>query len=297
MVGCNLLEHPGIANFEILTPTKRELDLVDFPAVEDYLKQHRPELVIHAAAKVEGIQSNIRAPLQFLLQNLDMGRNVVLAARNAGIERLINFGSSCMYPRNIAKPLTEEMILTGELEPTNEAYAIAKIAVTRLCQYISREQSEMQYKTLIPCNLYGRYDNFSPDKSHLVPSVIYKLELAKANNDDAVEVWGDGTARREFMYAGDMADFLVAAIEKFDGLPELINVGLGHDYSINEYYAAAAEVVGWHGRFTHDTSKPVGMQQKLVSIDKQTAWGWSPKFSLRQGLEKTYEYFMEYHSA
>ena len=293
MVGRNLLEHPAICDFEIIAPRSNELNLIDFSAIQAYLHAHKPNMVIHAAGKVGGIQANMREPVSFLMDNLDMGRNIVWAAYQAGIKRLINLGSSCMYPRNHNEPLREEMVLKGELEPTNEGYALAKVVTSRLCDYIMREDATFQYKTLIPCNIYGRYDKFDPIHSHLVPAIIHKLYHAKVTKQATVEVWGDGTARREFMYAGDLSGAIAQAVSDFDTLPNHMNVGLGRDYSINEYYQVAADVMGYTGGFMHDVSKPVGMARKLVSIDRQLAWGWSASHTLRQGLEKTYNYYLK----
>lgn len=294
MVGQNLLEHPSINEFDVLAPRSSELDLRDFGAVKCYFNKYRPDLVIHAAGKVGGIQANMREPLGFLLENLDMGRNIVWAARQAGIKRLINLGSSCMYPRNHTEPLREEMILKGELEPTNEGYALAKVLTARLCEYITREGVGFQYKTLIPCNLYGRYDKFDPAHSHLIPAIIHKVFQAKCSGQHSVEIWGDGTARREFMFSGDLAEVLIRSIHMFDAMPNLMNVGLGYDYSINEYYQVVADVLGYDGIFTHDLFKPVGMARKLVNVERQLAWGWSAQYSLRKGVEKTCEYYLEY---
>jgi GDP-L-fucose synthase len=292
MVGRNVLEHPAIGEFEVLAPRSSEFDLRDFNAVQVYLRKHRPDMVIHAAGKVGGIQANKAEPVGFLLENLDMGRNIVWASYNAGIKQLINLGSSCMYPRNHSEPLSEEMVLKGELEPTNEGYALAKVVTAKLCDYIAREDASYQYKTLIPCNLYGRYDKFDPVHSHLLPAIIHKVHQAKQTGQQTVEIWGDGTARREFMYAGDLADAVIRAINHFDLLPQYMNVGLGHDFTINEYYQTAAEVMGYKGVFVHDLSKPVGMARKLVSVDRQLAWGWQAETSLKLGIEKTYEYYL-----
>jgi GDP-L-fucose synthase len=293
MVGQNLLEHPAISDFEMITPRSAELDLRDAGAVQAYMYKHRPDMVIHSAGKVGGIQANMREPVGFLLENLDMGRNIVWAARQVGVKRLLNLGSSCMYPRNHNDPLREELVLTGELEPTNEGYALAKLVTARLCDYISREDASFQYKTLIPCNLYGRHDKFHPSHSHLIPAIIHKIHRAKLAGQASVEIWGNGTARREFMYAGDLADALVQAVLRFDTLPTLMNIGLGRDHSINEYYAAVAEVLDYSGSFTHDLGSPVGMARKLVSVERQKAWGWSARHTLRQGIEKTYEYYLK----
>lgn len=293
MVGSNVLEHSAIGEFEVLAPRSSELDLRDFSAVQAYLQANKPDMVIHAAGKVGGIQANMREPVGFLMDNLDMGRNIVWAAHQAGIKRLINLGSSCMYPRNHSEPLREEMVLKGELEPTNEGYALAKVVTARLCDYIMREDASYQYKTLIPCNIYGRHDKFDPAHSHLVPAIIHKVHQAKQSGQETVEIWGDGTARREFMYAGDLADAIVRAVNNFDTLPTYMNVGLGHDHTINEYYQAAAELMEYTGGFVHDLGKPVGMARKLVSVERQQAWGWSARHDLRDGIEKTYSYYLK----
>lgn len=293
MVGRNLLEHPAINRFEVLSPHSGELNLLDYGVVQAYLHKQQPDMVIHAAGKVGGIQANMREPVNFLLDNLEMGRNIVLASRQAGIGRLINLGSSCMYPRNHIEPLREEMVLKGELEPTNEGYALAKVVTARLCEYIMREDPGFQYKTLIPCNLYGRHDKFDPANSHLIPAIIHKLHEAKQNGLRTVEIWGDGTARREFMYAGDFADALVRAVDEFDSLPAMMNIGVGHDHTINEYYRVAAEVMGYSGGFSYDLSKPVGMVRKIVSVEQQWAWGWKPWHELCDGIAKTYDFYLK----
>lgn len=291
MVGRNILEHPGVHALDIIAPTRNELNLGDFEEVESYLATHRPDMIIHAAGKVGGIEANIREPVSFLMENIDISRNVIWAAKQTGVKRIINLGSSCMYPRNINEPLTEEQVLTGQLEPTNEGYAIAKVVAARLCEYISQQDPKFQYKTLIPCNLYGRHDKFDPAHSHMIPAVIHKLHDAKINGVKSVEIWGNGTARREFMYAGDLADALVRSVAEFETLPSTMNIGIGIDYSIDEYYAAASEVIGYSGKFTHNLEKPVGMARKLVSIERQNIWGWRARHTLYEGLEKTYEYF------
>lgn len=297
MVGRNFLEHPVIQSFEMLAPTSSELNLFHYESVEEYLRRHRPDIIIHAAGLVGGIQANIRQPVRFLLENMDMGRNLIWAARQAGIRKLINLGSSCMYPRNAENPLREESVLQGELEPTNEGYALAKIMASRLCDYIRRENPDYHYKTILPCNLYGRWDKFEPEHSHLIPSVIHKLHQAKANGQKEVEIWGDGLARREFMYAGDLADCLVTAVVNFEQMPPLMNAGIGRDITVTGYYRAVAEVVGYQGAFVHDLSKPVGMQQKVVDITKLAAWGWKSKTSLHEGLLQTYSFYLQHFAA
>ena len=293
MVGRNLLDHPSMDRFDMLTPNRQEFNLVDFEQTKNYIDRHQPDLIIHAAGRVGGIQANMREPVRFLMDNLDMGRNIVWAARQAGVKRLINLGSSCMYPRNHNEPLTETMILSGSLEPTNEGYALAKVVTAKLCDYISHENSSFQYKTLIPCNLYGFYDKYDPAHSHLIPAIIHKIHSAVLRKEKAVEIWGDGTARREFMYAGDLADALSRAISDFESLPSHMNIGLGYDHSINEYYEAVAAVINYQGEFIHNTDKPVGMARKLLSVEKQISWGWSANHTLRSGIEKTYQYYLK----
>lgn len=293
MVGRNIAEHPGAAAWDLLAPRRAELDLERFDAVQSFMRETRPDVVIHSAGLVGGIQANIAQPVDFLVRNVDMGRNVILAAHGAGVKQFINLASSCMYPRNGMNPLREDQVLSGELEPTNEGYAIAKIYATRLCQYLRRQEPELQYKTLIPCNLYGRFDKFDPAHSHLIPAVIRKIHEAKVAGAPTVEIWGDGLARREFMDAADLADAVLRHVEQGDSAPELMNIGLGHDHTINEYYTAIAAVVGWQGDFVHDLNRPVGMRQKLVDTRRQTAWGWAPKISLQDGIARCYDYFLD----
>jgi GDP-L-fucose synthase len=296
MVGQNLLEHAGLVGHEVLKPSRSELDLNSYKAVKDYLSEHRPDIIVHTAGKVGGIQANIKNPVEFLVENLDINRNLIGASYEVGIKKILNLGSSCMYPRNAENPLKESMILQGELEPTNEGYALAKVTAQRLCEYIMKEDSSFLYKTFIPCNLFGRHDKFSPEHSHLVPAAIRKVHEAKINGYSEVEIWGDGEARREFMYAGDLADCIVRGLKEFSTLPDLMNVGLGRDYTVNEYYENVAQVVGYKGKFIHNLSQPVGMKRKLVSIEKLDQWGWKSQTSLREGIEKAYQYFLSLKS-
>ncbi|SFR32294.1 GDP-L-fucose synthase family protein [Litoreibacter janthinus] len=295
MVGQNLLEAAPHLNID--HPSSKTLDLAKANDVQAYLQDTKPDLIIHAAGKVGGIQANMADPVGFLDKNLAIGRNLIMGAYEARVPEFLNLASTCIYPRAADNPLREDMVLTGELEPTNEGYAIAKIAALRLCEYIRRQRPEMQYKTLIPCNLYGPHDNFHPEKSHLLPAIIRKVHDAKQSGAGKVEIWGDGTARREFMYAGDLASAILAAAAQMSSLPDLMNTGLGHDHSINDYYQTVADVLGWHGTFTHDLSKPVGMKQKLCSTEKATAWGWTASTSLTDGITKTYDYFLENHAS
>ncbi|MBC87492.1 MAG: GDP-fucose synthetase [Bdellovibrionaceae bacterium] len=292
LVGRNLQDYLSKLQINVLAPSHSELELMDQVAIERYLVEHAPDLVVHAAGKVGGIQANIADPVGFLCENLEMGKNLVLAARNAGVKKLINLGSSCMYPKDHSGELSEDMVLSGMLEPTNEGYALAKIVVARLCSYIREKDSGYQYKTLIPCNLFGLYDKFDPKNSHLVPAIIKKVVDAKSEGKNTVEIWGDGTARREFMFATDLAHIIWESAQMIDRLPDLLNVGIGKDHSINDYYSIAGRVVGFEGSFTHDLSKPSGMKRKLVSVEKMHQLGLKAQTSLEEGLQKTYEYFI-----
>ena len=293
MVGQNIQAHESAKNWGILAPTSMELDLTDPKAVRAYIKMNKPDLVIHAAGRVGGIQANIAHPVDFLDSNNVIGRNVIMGSWREGVRNLINLGSTCMYPAAAPNPLSEDMILTGSLEATNEGYALAKIMAMRLCDYINREDPKARFKTLIPCNLFGPHDKFDPKHSHLLPAIIHKVHQAKIEGAPNVEIWGDGTARREFMYAPDLADAVFRAATHIETCPELLNIGLGHDFKINEYYSEVADVIDWQGQFTHDLTRPVGMDQKLCDTRRATEWGWSAPTSLKVGIEETYKFYCE----
>ncbi len=290
LVGRNLADKLN-SEYELITPTRSQLDLRNFQQIVAFLNEYQPELIIHCAGKVGGIAANMKEPVSFLVENLDMGRNIILAARECEIKKLINLGSSCMYPRNIDYSLKERMVLTGELEPTNEGYALAKIVSQRLCAYISKENPEYRYKTIIPCNIYGRYDHFDPLRSHMIPAIIRKINDAMNKGLPSVEIWGSGNARREFMYAGDLADCILYFIKNYDRSPDLMNAGLGYDYTVNEYYSITANVLGYNGVFTNDLSKPEGMKRKLVDTSVAESFGWKASTTIEDGIRQTYEYF------
>ena len=293
LVGRNIQEHSSADKWEILAPSRKELDLTDLSSVSQWVKNHQPDIIIHAAGLVGGIKANIQDPVKFLDVNVSMGRNIIMVARDCNVTKLINLGSSCMYPKSIRSPLTEEKLMAGKLEPTNEGYALAKLFTTKLCQYISKENSNMHYKTMIPCNIYGKHDNFNLETAHLLPAIIQKIHTAKVNNLNTVSVWGDGTVRREFLYAEDLADAILLAVEDLHKIPNIMNIGFGLDYSVNEYYKTVAEVMNWKGTLVHDLSMPIGMMQKLNGIDRQKKWGWTAQTSLKVGIKKTYQYFLE----
>lgn len=295
MVGRNLLAHPAFMNRDVLHPTRTDLDLFDPVRLDTFIRKTRPDLIIHCAAKVGGIQANQNRNSTFLAENAQMGMNLILSARKAGVPNLINLASSCMYPRDHETPLREEDLLTGPLEPTNEGYALAKLLCTRLTQFIFME-SNMAYKTIIPCNLYGSWDKFDPFNGHLLPSVIRKVHEAKIRNAPFIEVWGDGSARREFLYVEDLIAFLAIAVEHVKTLPPVINVGAGQDNSVVDYYRLACDVLGCQSDFRFDPTRPTGMKRKLMDTSRARAFGWQPRVSLREGISRTYQHFLEHHA-
>ena len=293
LVGRNIQNHYASNKWNIIAPTSNDLNLMDYTAVKSFFNACKPDIILHCAGRVGGISANIMEPVAFLDTNIIIGRNVIMGAREAKIKRLINLASTCIYPREAQNPLKEECILEGKLEPTNEGYAIAKIVALRLCQYIRKEDPGYNYKTLIPCNLYGRFDKFDPKKSHLLPAIIHKIHHAKITDKQSVEIWGDGSARREFMYVEDLADAIYFAMESILDIPDLMNIGVGTDYTIKEYYESVAKVIGWQGEFVFDHSKPTGMAQKLSDTNLQSKWGWQPKTTLKEGIRLTYKYYLE----
>jgi GDP-L-fucose synthase len=293
LVGRNIQNYYASNKWNIIAPTSNDLNLMDYTAVKSFFNACKPDIILHCAGRVGGISANIMEPVAFLDTNIIIGRNVIMGAREAKIKRLINLASTCIYPREAQNPLKEECILEGKLEPTNEGYAIAKIVALRLCQYIRKEDPGYNYKTLIPCNLYGRFDKFDPKKSHLLPAIIHKIHHAKITDKQSVEIWGDGSARREFMYVEDLADAIYFAMESILDIPDLMNIGVGTDYTIKEYYESVSKVIGWQGEFVFDHSKPTGMAQKLSDTSLQSKWGWQPKTTLEEGIRSTYKYYLE----
>lgn len=291
MVGKNLVELLVKRNIEVLYPSSSEVDLLNKVCLSKYIKEFKPDVIIHCAGLVGGIQANILKPFSFLNLNLEMGLNIVQCAIENKIKKFINLGSSCMYPTGSNSEHDETDILTGPLEKTNEGYAIAKIAIAKLCEFAEKEYS-LKYKTIIPCNLFGKWDKFDLENSHMIPGVIKKLHYAKLSGTPPI-IWGDGKARREFMYAEDLADFICWSLENYNSLESYTNIGVGRDWSILEYYIEIAKVVDYNGPFEYDLDKPIGMRRKLCSIEKQKKLGWMPRHSLQEGLKKTYEFYLE----
>lgn len=293
MVGRHLVK-ALLPDYQLLTPSRSDLDLKDNSATRSYINKNKPDCLIHLAAKVGGIAANIADPVGFYIENARINANVIYASLKEEVPYLLNLGSSCMYPAN-RESLSEEDLLDGKLEPTNEGYALTKISATKLCSFISKQYS-LQYKTIIPCNLYGPYDKFDNQRAHLIPAIIQKMHRAKMNNESVVTIWGSGKARREFMYVDDLVCFILLAIQKIEALPSWINVGLGRDYSVNDYYHAVADILGYSAQFEYDLAKPDGMLRKLLNVDKAKTLGWSAKTTLEEGIRNTYDYYQAHHS-
>jgi len=274
----------------IIVRSKQGLDLRDSDAVREFFSSTRPEAVVMAAAKVGGIQANNNFPVEFLLENLRIQNNVIAASFEAGVKKLLFLGSSCIYPRLAPQPIREDSLLSGPLEPTNKPYAIAKIAGIELCQAYSREYGA-NFISAMPTNLYGPGDNFDLDSSHVLPALIRKAHEAKINNQPAFTVWGSGSPRREFLYVDDLADALAFLLENYDS-PEVINVGCGNDVTIRELAEIVSEVVGFKGELIFDPTKPDGTPRKLLDTSRLEKLGWTPRVSLRDGIEQTYQWYL-----
>ena len=287
MVGRNLIADSRCADHHVLAPSRANLDLTDAVATLAFVDRNRPDLIINAAGLVGGIQANMASNARFLAENLAIGLNVLNAAARSDVPRLINLGSSCMYPKDLDGVLTEDRLLTARLEPTNEGYALAKIAGCKLTTALGREGVARIWRTLIPCNLYGAFDHYESSRSHMVAAALDKVERAVRDDAKTVEIWGDGEARREFLFAADLADFIWRFHDRLADLPEVMNVGVGEDVTINDYYRACALAVGYRGGFSHDLTRPVGMRRKLLDVSAQSELGWRPPTPLAAGLLAT----------
>jgi GDP-L-fucose synthase len=286
------LESEGYTN--LVGRTSAEVDLRDREATFDLLREVRPRYLILAAARVGGILANDQYPAEFLSDNLRVQVNVMDAAQEADVERLVFLGSSCIYPKAAPQPIKEEYLMTGPLEPTNDAYAIAKIAGILQVQS-ARKQYGRRWISAMPTNLYGPGDNFSPATSHVLPALIRRYVDAKENGLDSVTNWGSGTPKREFLYVDDLARAIVFLMEEYDS-PETINVGTGEDQSIREIAELVAKVVGYEGEIAWDTSKPDGMPRKQLDVTRLKALGWNPTMSLEDGLRHTVKWFHEHRA-
>jgi GDP-L-fucose synthase len=287
------LERHGYAN--LLVRTHAELDLTEQAAVREFFRAHRPEVVILAAARVGGILANSSQPARFIRDNLLIQNNVIDAAQRAGAQKLVFLGSSCIYPRLAPQPIREEALLTGPLEPTNEWYAVAKIAGIKLCQAY-RRQFGFNSICLMPTNLYGPGDNFELQNSHVLPALIRRFHEAKVRGDERVVAWGTGTPRREFLHVADLAEAIVLLLERYDE-ESIINVGCGTDVTIRELCEIVMAVTGFQGRLEFDASKADGAPRKLLDVSRITALGWRPQIALRSGIEQVYAWYRAHADA
>jgi GDP-L-fucose synthase len=290
MAGSSIVRRLRQEPCTVLVAERRELDFTRQDQAEHYLSATRPDVVIMAAGRVGGILANDQYPANFLADNLAMALNCIHVSHLVGVQKLVFLGSSCIYPRFAKQPMSEDQLLTAELEPTNEWYAIAKIAGLKLCEAYRRQYGN-DFISVMPTNLYGPGDNYHPEYSHVVAALIRRFHEAKIANASTVVVWGTGTPRREFLYVDDFADACVFILKNYSG-SQFINIGFGKDLTIAEFARTVAEVVGFRGKIVYDTSKPDGMPQKLVDVSRLSAMGWNAKISLREGLRKAYAAFL-----
>ncbi|MDO5622183.1 MAG: NAD-dependent epimerase/dehydratase family protein [Paracoccus sp. (in: a-proteobacteria)] len=283
LVGRAVLRQAETRGIPILAPRRADLDLADPRRVAEWLGDHQVDTLIHAAAKVGGIAANIADPTGFLAENIALNHGVLMGAHQAGVTRLLNLGSSCIYPRNYRQPLVETDLMAAPLEPTNEGYALSKIAALRLVQAIAGQYPDRHWRSLIPCNLFGIDDHFGSTSAHLIAAIITKVLTA----GPVIDIWSSGTARREFLFADDLAGFILDSLPRLETLPPLMNTGFGRDYSVNEYYQMIADLAGWQGRFTHDLTRPEGMAQKLMDSSLARRHGWAPPDNLIPALRVT----------
>jgi len=276
----------------IITRTHAELDLTRQEAVKDFFAREKPEYVYLAAAKVGGIGANSTYPAEFIYENLAIALNVIEASRRYGVKKLLNLGSSCIYPKYAPQPIKEEYLLTGPLEPTNEAYAIAKISAIKLCKFYN-QQYGTNFISLMPTNLYGPGDNYDLENSHVLPALIRKFHEAKIKGSPVI-LWGDGSPMREFLHSDDLADAAVFLMENKDAedIGEFVNVGTGEDLAIKDLAELVAKIVGYTGEIIWDTSKPNGTPRKLLDVSRLTALGWKYKIKLEEGIKSTYKDFI-----
>jgi GDP-L-fucose synthase len=292
MVGAALVRRLAGEDCEILTATRDELDLRRQADVEDWLAARRPSAVFLAAATVGGIVANDTRPAEFIYDNLAIETNVIEGARRVGVDKLMFLGSSCIYPRLAPQPMAEEALLTGPLEPTNQWYAVAKIAGLMTCAAYRRQHS-CDYISAMPTNIYGPGDNFHPTQSHVVAALIAKIHRAKRAAAATVEIWGSGTPRREFLYVDDLADAVVFLMRHYSAEPH-VNIGTGSDLTIDEFARLIAEVVGFRGGFSHALDRPDGAPRKLLDVGRINALGWTAPTSLRDGLARAYRWYLEH---
>ena len=297
LVGSAIIRSLKQRGFEnLITRTHAELELMDAVAVKDFFEQAKPEYVFLAAAKVGGIHANSTYPADFMRENLIVQTNVIHESWRQGVVKLLFLGSSCIYPKLCPQPIKEEYLLSGELEKTNDAYALAKIVGLKTCQSYN-QQHGTHFISAMPTNLYGVNDNFHPENSHVLPALIRRFHEAKLANVESISIWGTGTSRREFLHSSDLADAVLFLMENYDD-SEIVNVGCGKDQTIKELAETIQEVVGYTGHLKFDSTRPDGTPQKILDISKINSLGWKPTISLREGLKQVYQWYTEqYHSS
>lgn len=283
------LKKKGYTN--VIGKTHKELDLMDSIAVENFFKEEKPEYVFLAAAKVGGIYANSTYPADFIYENLQIQNNVIGNAHKYGVKKLMFLGSSCIYPKMCPQPIKEEYLLSGYLEETNEAYALAKISGLKMCQYFNKQYGT-NFISVMPTNLYGPYDNFHPENSHVMPALIRRFHEAKVSGAKDVVVWGSGTPLREFLYSEDMADACIYLMENYEG-NDFFNIGTGKEISIKGLAELVKEVVGFEGEIVWDSSKPDGTPRKLLDVSRLESQGWKYKMELKDGVKEAYKWFIE----
>ncbi|PIQ94106.1 MAG: GDP-fucose synthetase [Nitrospirae bacterium CG_4_10_14_0_8_um_filter_41_23] len=284
------LTEPGYMN--LIVRTHAELDLTRQTEVEDFFKREHPEYVFLAAAKVGGILANNTYPAEFIYSNIVVQSNVIHSSYLFGVKKVLFLGSSCIYPRDCPQPMKEDYLLSGYLEPTNEPYAIAKIAGIKMCQAYNRQYGA-NFISVMPTNLYGPNDNFDIQNAHVLPALIRKFHEAKVAGQKEVVVWGTGSPRREFLYVDDLADACIFLMNNYNNSPEIINIGVGKDISIRELALMVKEIVDYNGEIVFDTSKPDGTPRKLLDVSKLSSLGWQAKTGLREGIKRTYQWYVE----
>ena len=289
MAGSAIVRRLAKEDCEVVVADHQSLDLTNQSATEEWLARTKPDVVLIAAGRVGGIHANDTYPADYIGDNLAIGLNVIRGSFNVGVNKLLALGSSCIYPRLAPQPMAEEALLTGPLEPTNEWYAVAKIAAIKLCEAY-RRQYGADFVSVMPTNLYGLGDNYHPDNSHVPAALIRRFHQAKLVKSPTVTVWGTGRPRREFLCADDLADACVFVLKHYSGA-EFLNVGTGQDITISEFAETVSEIVGYRGKIVFDTSRPDGPPQKLLDVSKLSALGWTARVSLREGLSKAYADF------
>lgn len=283
-----VLQNEGYNN--LVLKTRAELDLRDQIAVRDFFNTEKPEYVIDSAAKVGGIKANMTYPAEFLYENLQIQNNLIWSAKETGVKKFLFLGSSCIYPREAAQPMKEEYFSEGKPEPTNEAYAYAKIAGMKLCEYIYDEFG-MNFTSCMPTNIYGEGDDFNPETSHVIPSLIRRMHEAKVSNAPEVVIWGTGVSRREFLHVDDLANAVVWLLTNYTE-KQFLNIGTGEDISIKELAEQIKELVGYQGALVFDATKPDGMPKKLLDVSKLHTAGWHHKIGFEEGLKRTYDWYL-----